>query len=234
MQAQPSISQKQLTTSTLVLEDDQDVPNSCAGIQSEDESLFHSECIDGFDHKHDDDDNDEGETSDSEESKDDNDDDEGRARSPEAGPEADHDDENFHLFSEKEPCLLVVQHPEVMEPFIPIKTYSGYPLVTRHQGYRLCGDNIDKTVHRRHLHLDHQNLSLHYFHTYAVENLIDFTELSDESREGLYANISVNDKHSMAVSLLPTQQDDQIIRNNISKLISRVLVTHLKFFKLSS
>jgi len=43
-----SISQQQPTTSILVLEDDQDVPNSCADIQSEDESLFHSECIDGF------------------------------------------------------------------------------------------------------------------------------------------------------------------------------------------
>jgi len=49
----------------------------------------------------------------------------------------------------------------------------------------------------------------------------------------LYANISISDKHFMAMSLLPTQQDDQIMRDNISKLVLCVLVTHLNFFKLS-
>jgi len=65
-------------TSTLILEDDfhsQDVPNSCAGIQPDDDI----ENFDGFDNEHDD----EGETSYSEESEDDESDNEGRATTPE-------------------------------------------------------------------------------------------------------------------------------------------------------
>ena len=212
-------------TSTLVLDDDlhsQDVPYDSASIVSEDDlESFTSECI-SLDH---DEGGSESEASYSEEFEDESND-EGRI-----SPEVDHNDINFDLFSENEPCLLVVQHPEVIEPSIPIKSYTGYPLITRHRGYRLCGDNIDKSIHRRHLRFDKQNLSLHYFHTYAVENRIDFSDLSDESKEGLYGNLS--DKHSMAVSLLPTTQDDLIMGDNISKMVPRVLVTHLKFFKLS-
>jgi len=148
-------------------------------------------------------------------------------------PEPDCNDHNFDLFSEKEePCLLFLQPPEVLGPYTPIRSFSGYPLITRHRGFRLCGDNIDNTVHRRYLRLDQQNVSLQYFHTYAIENCIDFTGLSDKSKEHLYVNLSIDDKQSMAVSLLPTPQDDKLMRDNVSKLISLVLVTHLKFFSI--
>jgi len=216
------MSQQQAMTSTLVLDSDsQDVPDSCSASSASEDDL--ESVIFDFD------DDDKGETSCSEEESEDDSDVEGRI-----SPEVDRNDGSFDLFNEtQEPCLLVAQHSEVLEPFIPIKSFSGYPLVTRHKGYRLCGDNIDKSVHRRHLRIDRQNLSLHYFHTYAVENRIDFTELSDENREGLYVNLSIDDKHSMAAALLPTPQDDQVMKHNISILISRVLATHLKFFKLS-
>lgn len=41
---------------------------------------------------------------------------------------------------------------------------TAKPLYT----FKLCGDNIDKTVKRRYMHSDKGNLSLHYFHSYAV------------------------------------------------------------------
>ena len=35
--------------------------------------------------------------------------------------------------------------------------------------YKLCGDNIDKTVHQRYMRSDsHGTRSLHYFHSYAI------------------------------------------------------------------
>jgi len=145
--------------STLVLEDDlQNISNSGTSIAHEDDlESLNSENA-GFDLEHD-----EYELSSSEESEDESDN-KGRI-----SPEPDCNDHNFDLFSEKEePCLLVVQ---VLEPYIPIRSFS---LITRHRGFR---DNIDKTVHRRYLHLDQQNLSLH---TYAIENHIDFTGLSDK------------------------------------------------------
>ncbi len=46
-------------------------------------------------------------------------------------------------------------------------------------GYRLCGDNIDKTVRARYMRKEKRNSSLHYFHSYAVQNRIDTSLLSD-------------------------------------------------------
>ena len=40
--------------------------------------------------------------------------------------------------------------------------------------YKLVGDNIDKVVKPRHMRIDHQAKSLHYFHSYAVKDRIDF------------------------------------------------------------
>ncbi len=78
------------------------------------------------------------------------------------------------------------------------------------------------------MRLDRQTESLHYFHIYAVENRIDFSMLSDVSLD----KSSINDLSLLAKSLLPTELDDQKLKANISTLITRVLCTHVDFFKL--
>ena len=44
-------------------------------------------------------------------------------------------------------------------------------------GFRIVGDNIDKTVRPRDMRHNHHTTSLHYFHSYAVRDLILFTHL---------------------------------------------------------
>ena len=46
--------------------------------------------------------------------------------------------------------------------------------------YRLCGDNIDKTVKQRYMRSDaYKTGSIHYFHSYAVADRIDFGSLPE-------------------------------------------------------
>ena len=99
----------------------------------------------------------------------------------------------------------------------------------KHKGFRLCGDNIDKNVRTRHMRVDRRNKSLHYFHLYAVENRVDFVSLSDDTPD----NSGITDLRSVAESLLPTPRDDEVLKQNISILISRVLCKHIPFFKIS-
>ena len=46
--------------------------------------------------------------------------------------------------------------------------------------YCLCGDNIDKTVKKQYMRTDtYRTGSIHYFHSYAVADRIDFSDLSE-------------------------------------------------------
>lgn len=124
---------------------------------------------------------------------------------------------------------LIVRPPQVLEPSNYIKILPGLPLQLRHKGFRLCGDNIDKSICRRHLRSDRRNQSIHYFHAYAVENRIDISALSDVS-------IHVSEFTTLeyaSKSVLPRRGDDTMIRENIGILISRVLYQHLDFFNFS-
>ena len=70
--------------------------------------------------------------------------------------------------------------------------------------YRLCGDNIDKTVKQRYLRYGTQKTgSIHYFHSYAVANKIDFSSLPETTPP--LPNVGV---HQLAASLLPSPDDD--------------------------
>ena len=131
--------------------------------------------------------------------------------------------EQFHC----EP--LIACPPQVLETSNVIKTLPGLPIQMKHNGFRLCGDNLDKNVDRHHLRSDKRNQSLHYFHAYAVENRIDVSQLSD-----VCPNISeITDIENAAKSMLPKHRDDLFIKENIAVLISRVLYQNIDFFKLS-
>lgn len=95
------------------------------------------------------------------------------------------------------------------------------PLSTR-TTYRLCGDNIDKTVKQRYMRYGiAKPNSIHYFHSYAVADRIDLSGTS----ETVLPLPSV-DAEQLSISLLPSTDDDESISNNFAILVSRVLVVN--------
>ena len=95
--------------------------------------------------------------------------------------------------------------------------------------YRICGDNIDKSVKHRYMRSDFQgSSSLHYFHSYATADRIDFSKLSDKSPPAKQLG-----NHAEAFILLPSLEDEDALRENIKILISRVLYDHLPYFKVT-
>lgn len=124
-------------------------------------------------------------------------------------------------------CIPLIAHPpQVMEPSNSIATLPGIPLQKRHIGFRIVGDNIDKTIRRRYLRLDRKNQSLHFFHAFTVANRVDVSQLADT-----YPDIqAMMDIDSAALFVLPKFRDDLILKDNISILVSRVLYKHLDFF----
>ena len=73
-----------------------------------------------------------------------------------------------------------------------------------------------------------KNVSLHYLHSYAVQNRVDASNLSDSP-----VDMSTFTPKGIAITIIPSLDDDRILRENIAVLISRVLVTHLNFFSFS-
>ena len=94
------------------------------------------------------------------------------------------------------------------------------------KGYRLCGDNVDKSVKHRYMRMDNKSnvKAIHYFNSYATKNRIDTSNLHSVS--------SCNPSpRSMALTLLPSTDDNSVLHQNIGTIISRVLVDYLPYFK---
>ena len=87
-------------------------------------------------------------------------------------------------------------------------------------GFKLVGDNIDKTVRRRHQRLGCTTQSLHYFNSFAVKDRVDLSSF-DENRP----DVAVEDLS--AELLLPSDKDLQQLLSNFEVLIGRILTKHL-------
>ena len=71
---------------------------------------------------------------------------------------------------------------------------AGEPFSHGKTMYRLCGDNIDKTVKPRYMRSDtHKTESIHYFHSYAIANRVDFSDLSERYCYTNVTSIHVSD-----------------------------------------
>lgn len=93
--------------------------------------------------------------------------------------------------------------------------------------YKLCGDNIDKTVRQRYMRVDSQGtLSLHYFHFYGVLDRVNLDHLSPLPP----LDVSVDPKEAVGL-LLPSLHDDKNLHENFITLISRILVNDVDLFK---
>ena len=91
-------------------------------------------------------------------------------------------------------------------------------------GWKIVGDNIDKSVKPRHEIVDHHTKSLQYFHSYAVLDRIDFSHYSDEPTTMDASLYSVE-------SFLPTPDDLKQMFTNFTVLVSRILVEYLPCFQ---
>lgn len=95
------------------------------------------------------------------------------------------------------------------------------------QSYKLVGDNIDKSVKARYMRFEGgHNKSLHYFHYFAVLNRVDFSAYPD-----VRPDLCLNSPMQIALSLLPSTDDDITLKHLFMTHISRVLCTHIPFFK---
>ena len=78
--------------------------------------------------------------------------------------------------------------------------------------YKIVGDNIDKNIRASFQRLNHQTKSLHYFHTFAVRDRVDFSGLSDVTPH--YVKID-------PATLLPGPTDLQALLNDLQVIVSR-------------
>lgn len=89
--------------------------------------------------------------------------------------------------------------------------------------FKLVGDNIDKNIRPRDMHIDHQGRSLHYFHTYAVRDRVDLSDVSDVPMSPDLSATNLTD-------LLPTAADHDQPVKNFAILMARVIRNNMPFF----
>ena len=101
---------------------------------------------------------------------------------------------------------------EAVFPPVP----SGYVHGSLWYGFKIVGDNLDKTIKPRDMRSNHQSQSLHYFNLYAVRDRIDYRPFSCES--------SIIDPTEVDLSVfVPSAADMDSLLTNITILVSRIL-----------
>ena len=97
---------------------------------------------------------------------------------------------------------------------LPMSKYSPYLLV---------GDNLDKNITPRDMWVDNQVKSIHYFHSYAVHDHIDHSQVSNDSPECDILSLPVT-------TFIPSVDDCVSLRANYIVLAARVIVDKLPHF----
>lgn len=87
---------------------------------------------------------------------------------------------------------------------------------------------IDKTIKPRYLRTYNKSQSLHYYHSYAVQDRINVFDLPIQRPLSCMPSPDL-----VAESLLPSSTDDAALVKNIKILFSRVLSETLKLFDVS-
>ncbi len=103
--------------------------------------------------------------------------------------------------------------------------WISIPSIGQMTFFQICGDNIDHTTKQRYMRVGKARPDeIHYFHSYAVSDRIDFSDLSERVVPTL-----AQDPEQVALSLLPTPEDDEAIRNNMCTLMSRIIYENMGF-----
>ena len=96
---------------------------------------------------------------------------------------------------------------------------------SRWSGFKIVGDNLDKSIKPSHMRSDCQAKSLHYFNSIAVKDHVDLSHLYDIPPSGPAPSLK-----SMLQNLLPSTADNHILRDNFAIHISRILAENMPFF----
>ena len=86
-------------------------------------------------------------------------------------------------------------------------------------GFKIVGDNVDKTIRPRDMCSDRQTKSVHYFQLYAVRDRVNLQERSDAPRPCCH-----NPPLDEVLQHLTTTKP---IISNMSVLVARLLTTHM-------
>ena len=113
----------------------------------------------------------------------------------------------FSSFSNISSCSI-----PVTSPVLPPTSFDSW------NGFKLVGDNIDKNVRASYQRIGHTTQSLHYFHSYALLDRIDFSGLSDEPPPP-----SIVDP----LTFLPLEEDISLVESDIVTLISRKVILYI-------
>ena len=101
-------------------------------------------------------------------------------------------------------------------------------IANQHLGYKIVGDNIEKTIKARTIRTEsHTNQTLHYFHSLALQSRKDFSDLPN-----VHPDTCSPSPLLMAESLLPSVSDGQSLCDLFIMQVSRVLTTLIPFFQL--
>ncbi len=90
-------------------------------------------------------------------------------------------------------------------------------LGTHYYGYKLVGDNVDKTVRPPFQRDEHRSLSLHHVHAYGVKDRIATASFSDATPAS-----STPDPYK----LLPSPEDIDCLKEEMSILLSRYIIIY--------
>ena len=88
--------------------------------------------------------------------------------------------------------------------------------------YKMVGDNLDKNVKPRDMRVGNQVRSYHFFHTYAVKDRIDLSNVREEIKVPEVVDLK---------TLLPSSNDKKEILANYGFLFSRTLRENMPYFK---
>lgn len=122
-----------------------------------------------------------------------------------------------HLFGDVDMSVSAVLPPSST----PVPSAS---IKKSRSGFKLVGDNLDKSIKPREMREDHQKRMLHCFHMYGVSDRVNLSNFSDIEPQFLTEEFQ-HDK------ILPSKADSKLLIQNIATLIVRILCSHVPFFK---
>ena len=90
--------------------------------------------------------------------------------------------------------------------------------VSNWTGFKLVKDNINKNIHPNFQQKDHQTMSYHYCHAFAVKDCVELSTCSDEKSDCSQMN---------SLCLLTNIDDFEKLKENFTILVSRLELTKL-------
>ena len=122
--------------------------------------------------------------------------------------------QNLSLIDDEEPDLLDDNNDFSVDISESDQDVTDSEEITGSQSksYKDVGDNLDKNIRPSFQRIHHQTKSVHYFHTFAVKDRIDFSDLS----ESVPHNVKISLKN-----LLPGPADLTSLLDELQVIVAR-------------